>query len=120
MGPAQGWLLDAFLLIVSGRRETPTGAAAEVDDGTDLVVVVDTFNHIADRVAYFKALLPKLSLRGRLAIVDFRPSSERGPPKGMKLGPEAVEQELAAAGDVPVERRDFLPDQYFLVFTPRR
>jgi cyclopropane fatty-acyl-phospholipid synthase-like methyltransferase len=93
---------------------------AEVDDGTDLVLVVDTYHHIADRVAYFKALLPKLSARGRLAIVDFRPSSERGPPKAMKMAPEFVQQELAAAGYLQVESHDFLPDQYLLVFSPRR
>jgi len=93
---------------------------ADVDDGTDLVLVVDTYHHISDRVAYFKALLPKLSARGRLAIVDFRPSSERGPPKAMKMAPEFVQQELAAAGYVQVESHDFLPDQYILVFSPRR
>lgn len=93
---------------------------ADVDDGTDLVLVVDTYHHIADRVAYFKALLPKLSARGRLAIVDFRPSSERGPPKAMKMAPEFVQQELAAAGYVQVESHDFLPDQYVLVFSPQR
>jgi hypothetical protein len=38
----------------------------------------------------------------------------------MKLGPEVVQQELAAAGDVQVERHEFLPDPCFLVFAPKR
>ena len=90
---------------------------ANVDDGTDLVLVVDTYHHISDRVAYFKALAPKFSPRGRLAIVDFRLESERGPPASHKLGPDVVRRELADAGYVEVEAHDFLSDQYFLVFT---
>lgn len=93
---------------------------ADVDDGTDLVLVVDTYHHISDRVAYFKALAPHLSARGRLAIVDFRPESERGPPKAMNIGADVVTTELAAAGYSRVETHDFLPDQYLVVFAPTR
>ena len=92
---------------------------ADVDDNTDLVIVVDTYHHIGDRVAYFTALRPKLSARGRLAIVDFRPDSERGPPKAMKVSADAVRAELEAAGFAQIESHDFLPDQYFLVFAPK-
>ena len=96
-------------------RLTPTDRA-DVDDNTDLVLVVDTYHHIADRVAYFAALRSKLSARGHVAIVDFRPTSERGPPKQHKLAATVVEGELAAAGYQLVTAHDFLPDQYFLVF----
>jgi predicted O-methyltransferase YrrM len=51
---------------------------------------------------------------GRVAVVDFRPSSHRGPPH--KLAPDVVESEMSAAGYALVENHDFLPDQYFLVF----
>jgi SAM-dependent methyltransferase len=98
-------------------RLTPTDSAA-LDDGTDLVLVVDTYHHISDRVPYFKALRQKLSARGRLAIIDFRVDSERGPPATHKIGPETVQAELAAAGFVLSTSHAFLPDQYFLVFQP--
>ncbi|MBM4283387.1 MAG: class I SAM-dependent methyltransferase [Deltaproteobacteria bacterium] len=98
-------------------RVTPADRA-DVDAGTDLVLVVDTFHHIADRVAYFGALRPRLSPRGRVAIVDFRVDSERGPPKAHKLAPELVTVELAKAGYALVATHDFLPDQYLLVFAP--
>jgi predicted methyltransferase len=91
---------------------------ADVDDGTDLVLVVDTYHHIDRRVAYFTALKSKLSARGRLAIIDFLPTSERGPPAAHKLPADVVVRELEAAGFRVVARHDFLPDQYFLVFAP--
>lgn len=100
-------------------RASPTDRAA-IDDSTDLVLVVDTYHHISDRIAYFKAMLPQLSARGRLAIIDFRADSDRGPPEEMKVSAGAVEAELREAGYVVVERHEFLPDQYFLVFAPQR
>jgi cyclopropane fatty-acyl-phospholipid synthase-like methyltransferase len=102
------------LLNLRGRI-TPTDRA-DIDDGTDLVLVVDTYHHIGDRVAYFTALRAKLSPRGRLAIIDFRPTSDRGPPKEHKLADDVVQRELEAAGFARVASHDFLPDQYFLVF----
>jgi SAM-dependent methyltransferase len=109
---------QAGLANLQGRK-SPTDHAA-IDDGTDLVLVVNTYHHMTDRVAYFKAMLPQWSARGRLAIVDFRVDSERGPPAAMKVGDATVEGELRAAGYAIVERHDFLPDQYFLVFAPQR
>jgi cyclopropane fatty-acyl-phospholipid synthase-like methyltransferase len=98
-------------------RVTPTDRA-DVDEGTDLVLVVDTYHHIDQRVAYFTALKARLSPRGRLAIIDFLPTSERGPPAAHKLADDVVVRELAAAGFRQIARHDFLPDQYFLVFAP--
>lgn len=100
---------------------TPTDRADFGEAGpVDLVLVVNTYHHIGNRVAYFAAVKEKLSPGGRLAIVDFRPESERGPPKELKLSDTAVVEELAAAGFVLATRHDFLPDQYVLEFTARQ
>jgi SAM-dependent methyltransferase len=99
-------------------RITPMDRA-DVDVGTDVVLVVDTYHHIGDRTAYFAALKDKLSKRGRVVIVDFKPDSERGPPKAHKLAPDVVTGELAAAGYALVAHHDFLPDQYILEFSPK-
>lgn len=80
----------------------------------DLVFLCNTYHHIDDRVDYFTRLKEQIEPGGRVAVVDYRPSSHRGPPH--KLASEAVESELVAAGYELVERHDFLPDQYFLVF----
>ena len=80
----------------------------------DLVFVCNTYHHIDDRVDYFTRLRSRLRSGGRVAVVDFRPESRRGPPH--KLASEVVEREMKAAGYVLAERHDFLAEQYFLVF----
>ena len=89
---------------------------AKLPEPVDVALIVDTYHHLGDRVAYLKRLGEKLTPGGRVAIVDFRVDSEKGPPAKHKLSPERVGEELRAAGFVPVQSHDFLPDQYFLVF----
>jgi SAM-dependent methyltransferase len=80
----------------------------------DLVFLCNTFHHINDRIEYFRRLREQLADRGRVAVVDFRLDSEKGPPH--KLAPEIVEEELAGAGFELIERHEFLPEQYFQVY----
>ncbi len=85
----------------------------------DRVLVVDTYHHIADRVAYFRSLKSRLKAGGEVAIVDFRRDSPIGPPVGMRVDPEDAKKEMADAGYALAAEHDFLPNQYFLVFRPR-
>lgn len=80
----------------------------------DLVFLCDTYHHIDARIAYFQRLKGQLRPGGRVAIVDFRLDSERGPPH--KLSHEAVRREMQAAGYTLLAEHSFLPDQYFLVY----
>jgi SAM-dependent methyltransferase len=80
----------------------------------DLVFICDTYHHIDGRIAYFRRLKDQLRPGARIAVVDYRPESRRGPPH--KLAPEIVIQELTQAGYSLVENHKFLPEQYFLVF----
>ena len=84
----------------------------------DLVFICNTYHHIDARIDYFRRLQEQLAEKGRVAVVDFRPSSKRGPRH--KLAPEVVEKEMIEAGYRVVERHDFLPEQYFLVFERSR
>jgi len=83
----------------------------------DLIFLCNTYHHIDGRVDYFTRLKEQLRPHGRVAVVDFRPSSHRGPPH--KLAPDVIESEMSEAGYALVETHDFLPDQYFLVFEER-
>ncbi len=85
-----------------------------VPQPVDIVFLCNTYHHINDRVDYFTRLADQLRPGGRVAVVDYRLESERGP--NHKLAPEKVEAEMVAAGYVVAARHDFLPDQYFLVF----
>jgi SAM-dependent methyltransferase len=84
----------------------------------DLALLVDVYHHVPARVQYFEGLRGRLRPNGRLAIVDFRLDSPRGPPRAARIAPERVKEELGRAGYALVAEHGFLPDQYFLVFAP--
>lgn len=93
-----------------------TSTDAKIPEAVDLVTVVDTYHHIENRPAYFATLKQSLSPRARVAIIDFRMGSKRGPPDEAKVAPAKVISELAQAGYTLNTQHDFLTDQYFLVF----
>lgn len=84
------------------------------------ILVVDTFHHFPDGVAYLRRLAAALAPGGRLVNVDFhRREMPVGPPIENKV---AREDFLAAAGEAGLaveEEKDFLPYQYFFVLRPR-
>ena len=85
----------------------------------DLVLVVDTYHHIAKRSAYFERLKTRLKPGGRVAIIDFRPDSPSGPPPEHRTAPEQIIAEMDRAGYRLADRQEFLARQSFLVFSPR-
>jgi SAM-dependent methyltransferase len=90
---------------------------SNLPEPVDVVLIVDTYHHIANRVAYFTALKKSLTAGGRLAIVDFRKGAPDGPPEEFRLTPEQITSELKQAGYVLVTRHDFLPRQNFLIYS---
>lgn len=91
-------------------REKDAGLLAPVD----VALLVNTYHHIDARVAYFGGLKSALKPGARVAIIDFRPESPRGPKH--KMAAATVRDEMSRAGFRFVEEHAFLPDQYFLVF----
>jgi len=100
------------LLTLTATEDSPQLPAA-----VDCVLIVDTFHHLEDRVNYFYRLRSWLSPGGTLAIIDFNAKSTIGPPPEHRLSPEQVTEELTRAGFTLAAHHDFLPNQYFLVFT---
>jgi len=82
----------------------------------DLVLVVDTYHHLPDRVAYFRELKKSLTPSGRVAIIDFRKDAPQGPPVEFRFTPEQIEAEFTQAGFRLESTHDFLPRQHFLIF----
>jgi SAM-dependent methyltransferase len=93
-----------------------SAGSANLPEPVDLVLVVDTYHHIDERVAYFAALRASLRPGGRLAIVDFKADSPNGPPPEHRISAERVTAELNAAGYSLLATHLFLPRQYFLEF----
>jgi len=87
------------------------------EQSVDQVLIVDTYHHIDDRVAYLRRLANALRLGGTVAVVDFKPGElPVGPPPGHKLAAEKVIEEFQEAGYLLDRRSDALPYQYVLVF----
>jgi ubiquinone/menaquinone biosynthesis C-methylase UbiE len=85
----------------------------------DVALVVNTYHHIPDRVAYFRRLREQMKPGGRLAVVDFRKDAPEGPPREFRFEPEEITGELQKAGFELQARHDFLPRQIFLVYRIR-
>lgn len=65
----------------------------------DLAIVVDTYHHISDRVAYFRTVREALRPGGRLAIVEWNDAdSDLGPPPDMRVSTATRAAELEEAG----------------------
>lgn len=104
------------------RRVTsddPTLAPGSVDT----ILMVDTIHYVKDRTAYAKKLLPGLAPGGRLVIIDYIPRSmsERpwGPPPEQQFPREQLDRDMAAAGFKILAAHDFLPEQFFVIYSAR-
>jgi 2-polyprenyl-3-methyl-5-hydroxy-6-metoxy-1,4-benzoquinol methylase len=80
----------------------------------DIVLIVDTYHHIENRIEYFKKLKKDLAKGGALVIIDFKKEqTPAGPPVELRLAQEQVESELRSAGFTFVSLdKDLLPYQY--------
>lgn len=76
----------------------------------DRVLVVDTYHHIGERVAYFGRLRERLKPGGAVAIVDFTRKSPVGPPRSARLAADVVGAEMQRAGYALAAQHDFLRD----------
>ena len=95
-----------------------TSVSPNVPKPVDIVIVVDTYHHLPNRVAYFRELTRSLAAGGRVAIIDFRKESPQGPPPQFRFEADQIVGEMKQAGYRLDARYDFLPRQHFLVFRP--
>lgn len=85
-------------------------------DKVNLVLIVDTYHHIDDRVLYFVALKKQLAENARIAIIDFTKESPEGPPPEHRISKQDLENEMKHAGYKLDQDISLLPNQYFLTF----
>lgn len=82
----------------------------------DLILIVDTFHHFPDPVAYLRRLTGSLREGGQLVNVDFHKRElPVGPGLDHKVSREEFLAKARAAGLVLQSEHSFLPYQYFLV-----
>lgn len=99
---------------VEARLVSPVDPGLEAG-AVDRVLIVDTWHHMSDRVAYAARLRRALTPTGRLVIVDYPADAPEGPPQELRLSAEAVLAELKAAGFTACIEPDALPRQYLIV-----
>lgn len=81
----------------------------------DALLVVNTFHHFPEPVAYLRELAARLAPGGRLVNVDFHGwETPVGPPADHRVSREVFLEAAAAAGLAVKEEWTFLPYQYFL------
>ncbi len=88
--------------------------------GADLILMVDVYHYIKERVTYGEKLREGLAPGGRLIVLDYIPKSleERpwGPPPSQNMSEADLTADLEEAGFKKVKQHDFLPEQYFVIY----
>lgn len=86
----------------------------------DLILMVNTYHHLADGPAYLRRLARALRAGGRIVNIDFhRRETPVGPPVEHRVAREAFLRDARRAGLKPASEFDLLPYQYFLVLKAR-
>ncbi len=101
-------------------RKLPYDSPALAPGEVDIALIVNTYHHIEDRVAYFSEVRRGLAPGGKLVVVDFH-NGERpiGPPAAMSLAADQVAAELVRAGYLSLSvNHSLLPYQYIIQATP--
>ncbi|MEX2353951.1 MAG: class I SAM-dependent methyltransferase [Gammaproteobacteria bacterium] len=97
-------------------RKVPYHSSTLEPAEADMVLIVDTYHHIQERVDYFTEVRRGLKPGGKLVVIDFEKRElPVGPPVSIKLSEDAVVAELVRAGfsDFSINR-DLLPYQYII------
>ena len=96
-----------------------TGNQMYLPEKVDLIMCVDSYHHITERVSYFSSLKQQLKHGGRIVIIDRPADSPVAPPHEYQTPPELVEKEMKQAGLELAQKFDFLlPHQFYLSFKP--
>jgi predicted methyltransferase len=94
------------------------GADPRLPPGSlDVVLIVDAYHEIEDRVTLLSNVALSLKPQGRVGVVDFRlEGGGPGPDLDERVDPEVVVADARRAGLRMVAGESFLPYQYFLIF----
>lgn len=97
-------------------RKIPYDSANLADDEVDMVLIVNTYHHIENRVDYFSKVKKGIKPDGELVVIDFfKKELPVGPPANHKIDLESVKSELEKAGYTQLDVNiDLLPYQFVI------
>ncbi len=89
-------------------------------DEADIVIMVNTYIYIEDRINYLKTLQEGMTKNAQLLIIDFKMKNiPFGPPKDIRVPLSQVEQELEKAGFQQIQADDTSLDYQYIVTASR-
>lgn len=101
----------------AGLANVKTVLAGERDprlpEPVDLIFICDVLHLLDDPEQYLRELQAHLRPGGRVAIISF---VRNWPPMSNQFSADELERWMQQAGFAPVERHDFIPDQYLAIF----
>lgn len=102
------------------RLATPNDSKLKPNEA-DIVLIVNTFIYVQDRVAYLKHLYDMLPKGGKIIIVDFKRKRMpiQYPPASIRLELYEVENELDKAGFTNFESDDCSLDYQYIVMAEK-
>ncbi len=108
-------LMPEFRPRLETRLATLTDANLQPSE-VDVVVMVNTYMYIQNRVAYLKRLKKGITIGGKILIVDYKERNlPVGPPSNIKVPLVSVEKELAAAGFKKIKSDDTSLDYQYII-----
>lgn len=86
----------------------------------DVVMIVNTYMYLNNRVAYLRNLKKALRSSGRVLIIDFKKKkTSLGPPSEIRIPQFQVEEELEAAGFHILESNDTALDFQYIILAEK-
>ncbi len=100
--------------VVFGKAEDPS----LLDNFFDLVFFANTYHELEKPFLMLENIRKDLRYYGRLAIIDWDPAKKApfGPSQYEKVSEDIVIKEVERAGFTLMEKQNFMPYHYFLVF----
>jgi SAM-dependent methyltransferase len=115
-------LSEEFQERIETRLATPTDSKLK-DGEADIILLVNTYPWLVDRINYLKQLKTKLTPTGILIVVDFKkkriPPNKSFPETKYRVPLFEVENELAAAGFSTIKSDDLSLDYQYIVTASR-
>ena len=97
-----------------GKTEDPS----LLDNFFDLAFLANTYHELEKPFLMLENIRKDLRYYGRLAIIDWDPAKKApfGPPIEEKIPEDTVIKEVERTGFELIEKHNFMPYHYFLVF----
>jgi arsenite methyltransferase len=90
------------------------------DNSINRIFICDTWHHIDNKAKYLGLMKRALKPGGQVIIVDYKKGQlSSGPPPEMRIAKRDVVKQFESGGFKLSREFNFLPYQYFLVFSPR-